>query len=89
MSRWKGATLILGITLMNLCGVVFAKGPSQTDRFEDAVDLKRFRKGNLEWDTQEMIASGFRALHEDHLRVLKELEELKEQIAQIKERAER
>ncbi|MBI3615489.1 MAG: hypothetical protein HY211_03115 [Candidatus Omnitrophica bacterium] len=50
---------------------------SGSDDFREAVDLKRFRKGNAEWDTQELIASGLTALHQDQVRILKELQEIK------------
>lgn len=54
--------------------------------FEKTVDLHRFRKGNIDWDTQELIASGLTALHEEHQRILKELEELKTEIRNLKEK---
>lgn len=49
--------------------------------FERSVDLGRFRKGNLEWDTQELIASGFTALHRENQKILKELAEIKQALA--------
>lgn len=59
--------------------------PSGEDSFGAAVDLGRFRKGNVDWNTQELIASGMTALHEEHQRILKELEELKTEIRDLKE----
>lgn len=54
--------------------------------FSRAVDLKRFRNKNFEWDTQELIASGFNALHEENRRILKELAEIKERMGRLEER---
>ena len=51
--------------------------------FSRAVDLKRFRTKNFEWDTQELIASGFTALHEENQRILKELKEIKDRIGRL------
>ncbi|MCM8812009.1 MAG: hypothetical protein NC910_03050 [Candidatus Omnitrophica bacterium] len=51
--------------------------------FEEAVDLERFRQGNELWDTQELIASGFKALHKDNERILKELERLKAAVERL------
>ena len=48
-----------------------------SDSFGQAVDLKRFRKGNPGWDTQELVVSGLTALHQEHLQILKELKEIK------------
>ena len=59
---------------------------SGRDHFEEAVDLKRFRKGNAEWDTQELVASGLAALHEDHVRILKELREIKAALKQLEQK---
>ena len=42
----------------------------ERDTFSDAVDLKHYRKGNLEWYTQELIASGLTALHKEHIEIL-------------------
>ncbi len=44
---------------------------------EQSFDPSQFRKGNPEWDTQEQIASGFKTLHEENMKILKELKELK------------
>lgn len=54
--------------------------------FSDSVDLDRFRKGNIEWDTQELIASGFTALHREHQEILRQLKEIKAELASLKER---
>ncbi|MBI3312508.1 MAG: hypothetical protein HYZ88_03170 [Candidatus Omnitrophica bacterium] len=59
--------------------------PPEKDSFSDSVDLERFRKGNIDWDTQELIASGMTALHEEHQRILQELEELQTEIRNLKE----
>ena len=54
------------------------------DSFRKTVDPRRFRKGNPDWDTQELIAGGLTALHEEHLRMFKEIEELKSELARLK-----
>jgi hypothetical protein len=64
-----------------LLGIATAQ--SAMDHFDRSVDLKRFRKGNIGWDTQELIASGMKALHEDHMEILKELKALRADLARI------
>lgn len=51
--------------------------------FEETVDLSRYRKGNLEWDTQELIASGMKALHEEQLRILKKLDRIESRLNEL------
>ncbi len=51
--------------------------------FGRAVDTSRFRKGNPEWDTQELISSGLTALHGEHVQILREMEELKAAVARL------
>lgn len=58
----------------------------ESHTFEEAVDLNRFRDGNMAFETQELIASGFKALHEDNLKILKEIEELKVKMRTLEER---
>jgi hypothetical protein len=53
------------------------------DGFDEAVSLKRFRKGNEDWDTQELVASGMKALHQEHVRILKELAEIKAALREL------
>ncbi len=49
----------------------------RSDGFDQAVDLDKFRKGNPDWDTQELIASGFREIHQENIKILQELRDLK------------
>ncbi len=82
--KWMGAVLLGGLCLL---GVAYAQYESAyqkektpyegEDSFARSVDLKRFRKGNIDWDTQELIASGLTALHQEHEKVLRELREVK------------
>jgi len=58
-----------------------SKGSS--DRFSDAVDLSRFRKGNYEWDTQTLIVSGLTALHEEHVRILNKLDKIESRLERV------
>lgn len=51
--------------------------------FEESVDLERFRKGHVGWDTQELLASGLTALHREHEEILKELRELRAAISRL------
>ena len=46
---------------------------SSRDSFSRAVDPKRFRTGNIEWDNQELIVSGLTALHKEHLKLMSEV----------------
>ena len=59
---------------------------SAGDSFPQAVDLNRHRKGNPEWDTQELITSGLTALHEEHVQILEELRALKAETARLEKR---
>ena len=54
------------------------------DSFEEAIDLRRFRKGNIAWDTQELIASGFKALHEEHLRLTQAVRALQTAVNELR-----
>ena len=75
---------ILCASLAALCGVAQAEVRKDSpDRFSDAVDLSRFRKGNTEWDTQELIASGLTALHEENVRVLKKLDQIESRLDRL------
>ncbi len=61
-----------------------SSGPAESPaRFEEAMDLSRYRKGNLEWDTQELIASGMKALHEEHLRILDKLDRIESRLNKL------
>ncbi len=97
---WVVGSLIFGLGLTILCGVARAQyrpppAPRQEsssekssgeDSFERAVDLKRFRKGNINWDTQELVASGLTALHEEHTQILRELREIKAALKDLEEK---
>jgi len=54
-----------------------------SDRFNDAVDLSRFRKGNYEWDTQALIVSGLKALHEDQVLILNKLDQMQSRLERL------
>ena len=58
---------------------------SPMDRFEEAVSLERFRQGNPDWDTQELIASGLTALHEEHQQILIRVAELKAAVDRLEQ----
>lgn len=60
-------------------------GEEAGDAFSAAVDPVRFRKGNPEWDTQELVSNGMKALHEEHRQILRELRELKSRMARLEE----
>ena len=89
MKRFLGLSILCG-SLAALCGVAQAEYRSSSkqtatsqdssDRFSDAVDLSRFRKGNAEWDTQELIVSGLTALHEENVRILERLDRIESQL---------
>lgn len=97
MTRWTPGMLLAGfLSVVALWGTAWAqyrppprqepRGAEETDRFQESVDLRRFRDGQIEWNTQELIASGLTALHEDHVKILDEIEELKKAIARLEER---
>lgn len=85
---------LAGFLLSMLCAAALAQyrppprqeeTSKEEDSFQDAVDLRRFRRGNVDWDTQELIASGLTALHKEHQEILKELRELRYEIQKLKE----
>ena len=94
MKRFIVGTLFFGILLASFSDVAQAQyraapaknrsSSSEDNSFGESVDLKKFRKGNIEWDTQELIASGMTALHEEHTKILKELESIKKQMEELK-----
>ena len=51
--------------------------------FEEAMDLSRYRKGNFEWDTQELIASGMKALHQEQVRILAKLDRIESRLDEL------
>lgn len=93
MKRWMTGTLVFGLSVAALWGVaqaqyrppaaVKAEASSREDDFDRSVDLKRFRKGTPNWDTQELLASGLTALHREHVRILQELQELKSAVNRL------
>ena len=86
-------SLVIGMTICTLAalwGVARAeyKKPSRAPAepagsFEEAMDLSRYRKGNIEWDTQELIASGMKALHEEQLRILDQLDRIEARLNKL------
>ena len=85
VERWVLAAL-LGVFL--LAGEGLAErddggGEEAEGAFSDAVNPARFRKGNPEWDTQELVANGMKALHEEHLQILRELRELRSRLSRL------
>ena len=97
MKRFLIGTFLVGLIGMLLGSIAQAQyrpPPSSREydssdteeEFSDSVDLNRFRKGNIEWDTQELIASGLAALHREHQEILKQIKEIKEELASLMER---
>lgn len=58
------------------------------DSFDREVSLDRFRRGNPDWDTQELIASGFNALHKEHQQILEKLDQLEERLLKMERKTE-
>ena len=83
MKRLITATLALVLGSGLAAGFALAQKAAQEDPFGAAVDLARFRKGNGEWDTQELVASGLTALHQENVQILKELQDIKSKIARL------
>lgn len=95
MKRWRtiGAGLLFGVILTFGWDLAHAqtrpssskKGDSSSQEdFDRAVDLVRFRQGNVEWDTQELIASGLTALHREHVEIREELAKLKAAVERLR-----
>ena len=72
--------VVIGMAVCALGGLAWAESPAT---FEEAVDLSRYRKGNLEWDTQELIAGGMKALHEEQLRILEKLDRIESRLNEL------
>lgn len=91
MRRWMIGIGVLSLGLAGLPGAAQAQyrpsprreEPPEAERFDDAVNLKRFRKGNIGWDTQELIASGMKALHEEQLRILEKLDRIESRLNEL------
>ena len=84
-----GGLLLAGL-LVGVAGAEYDRPASEKNRiysdnagFEEAVNLKKFRKGNPEWDTQELMVSGFSALHREQVQILKELAELRASVDRL------
>ena len=87
-------TLMIGI---GVCILATLGGPARAEykrptaskpaepagSFDEAVDPARYRKGNSDWDTQELIAGGFRALHEEQLRILETLDRMESRLNEL------
>lgn len=91
MRRWMIGIGVLSLGLAGFPGAAQAQyRPSprreespEAETFDDAVNLKRFRKGNIGWDTQELIASGMKALHEEQIRILKKLDRIESRLNEL------
>ena len=90
MMKRRNAIGMAVCALAALGGVAWAEykkpssGPAESaGSFEEAVDLSQYRKGNLEWDTQELIASGMKALHEEQLRILEKLDRIESRLNEL------
>lgn len=91
MRRWMIGIGVFSLGLAGLPGAVQAQyrpsprreKPPAAEEFDDKVDLKRFRKGNIGWDTQELIASGMKALHEEQLRILEKLDRIESRLNEL------
>lgn len=97
MRQWTFRTALTVTAIALLWGVAHAQyrpaprreAPTETDEFGDAVNLKRFRKtGNIGWDTQELVHSGFKALHKDHREILNKMEFLEDRLKGLEQRLE-
>ncbi|MBI4228024.1 MAG: hypothetical protein HY600_07130 [Candidatus Omnitrophica bacterium] len=95
MTRWM-STMAFGMLVaaagLDVAEAQYRPAPSQDEaappapeegRFERAVELTRFRKGNYAWDTQELIQSGLTALHEEHEQLARDLASLRAEVAQL------
>ena len=97
MKRILSLSLLVASLAAAPCGVSQAEvrpppkrqdsSEGSSDRFGDAVDLSRFRKGNYEWDTQALIVSGLTALHEEQLRILHQLNQIQSRLDRLDRRA--
>lgn len=95
MKPWVIGILTVGLGLGLVCGRPQADtgrsapkksgAASEEKSFDEIVDLSRVRKGNFEWDTQKLIADGFSALHREHMRLLDELNDVKERLEALEE----
>lgn len=91
MRRWMIGIGVLSLVLAGLPGAAQAQyrpsprkeEPPEAERFDDAVDLKRFRKGNIGWDTQELISSGLKALHKEQVRILERLSRIESRLDEM------
>ena len=72
-----------------LCGaaraeVRTARGSAEpAETFDETVDPSRFRRGNPDWDTQDLIANGMKALHEEQVRILAKLDRIESRLGKL------
>ena len=83
MRRSMMSVMVWILAFVMVLGVALAVRAAQEDSFGVAVDLNRFRRGNGEWDTQELVASGLTALHQENVQILREIQEIKSKIARL------
>ena len=83
MRRLNFTVMGLVIILAGVWGIALAQKAGEGDSFNASVDLARFRRGNGEWDTQELVASGLTALHQENVQILKELQDIKSRLARL------
>ena len=88
MKRMVRIGMVIGI-LAALCGVARAeyqrpsRAPAEPATFDEAVDPSRYRKGHSDWDTQELIAGGLKALHEEQMRILEKLDRIESRLNEL------
>ena len=102
MKQWMKGAALWGASVCLVLGTTHAfaeyrssnskmsagRSSSGGSNFDDAVDVTRFRKGNPEWDSQQLMVSGMTALHQEHQEILKEIQEIKAAVRQLVERKE-
>lgn len=86
MRRLAFGFLVLCAVLGGLSSAARAEEAEPTGSFADSVDLSRFRKGNSGWDTQELIASGLTALHEENIRILNKLDQIQSRLERLEKK---
>ena len=59
------------------------KSAEPAETFDETVDPSRFRKGNPDWDTQNLIANGMKALHEEQIRILDKLGRIESRLEKL------
>ena len=87
-----GALLLASVCVTSSARAQYRPAPRKEsvreplDDFDEEVNPERFRGGDIRVKTQEQIARGVAALHQEHLEILNKLGELESKLIRLEEK---